>query len=485
MSTLRYGCWLLALLLMSALNAPISAQDDNLVQYDHAVTGEITNAMPEIHYTFAGSAGDTIIVSMSNDDTDEFYLDSRLELLGPDSRSLYTAGDYSWQWANPLKLQIGPVTLPETGNYMIIVTRSMQQQGGFELVIKRLEVAPLAVNQAATAEFNSDMPVVFSYPGGSTDVYKLIGHKLDGIGGFTIELRDPQGVLAPTNQDFGAYEGQFVLDALRMSEAGQYLLVARRDVFYNEQGQPEPATDVLRLTLTLQPVATQPIALNEAVSGTLSDENPSAYYTFAGSEGDRLRLTGGQPTDDRPFWVLVVPPAGLAATGPGTNWGQDSFVLDPLPLTMSGEYILLVRRSWGTRDGLVAEKGELGAAEYTITLCASQVPILEAGVEITSTIEGRSTQQVYRYDGVAGQTLHVTVRSVGENYWPHVALESPTEIDLGRTPLMSVYSTLPTTITFEVTLPVTGIYLFRADNMYGGPGDNVTGKLGLLVEVVE
>ena len=50
---------------------------------------------------------------------------------------------------------------------------------------------------------------------------------------------------------------------------------------------------------------------------------------------------------------------------------------------------------------------------------------------------------------------------------------------------MSVYSTVPTTITFDVTLPVTGIYLFQVDNMYGGPGDNVTGELGLLVEVVE
>jgi hypothetical protein len=85
-----------------------------------------------------------------------------------------------------------------------------------------------------------------------------------------------------------------------MSEAGEYLIVVKREVFYNEQGQPEPASDVLRVALTLQPVETLPITLDTAVSGTLSDENPSVYYTFTGSEGDRLRLTGSQPADEPP-----------------------------------------------------------------------------------------------------------------------------------------------------------------------------------------
>jgi hypothetical protein len=341
------------------------------------------------------------------------------------------------------------------------------------------------VNETVNATINSDMPIVFSYPGGSTDIYRLVGDKLEGIGGFTVELRDPHGVFAPTSQDLGAYQDQFVLDAVRMSEAGDYLLVVKREVFYNQQGQPEPATDALSLTLTLQPVVTQPIVLDTAVSGTLSDENPSDYYTFPGSEGDRLRLTGSQPEDSRPFWVLVVPPEGLATIGPGTNWGQDSFVLDPLALTMRGEHVLLVRRSWGTAEGLVAEKGELGAAEYTITLSASQIPILEPGVETTSVVDGSSNEQIFRYDGVAGQTLRITVHILGENFWPQILLESPPEIDLGRTPLMSVYSTLPTTITFEVTLPVTGIYMFHMYNMYGGPVELVSGELRLLVAVVE
>jgi hypothetical protein len=50
---------------------------------------------------------------------------------------------------------------------------------------------------------------------------------------------------------------------------------------------------------------------------------------------------------------------------------------------------------------------------------------------------------------------------------------------------MSVYSTLPTTITFEVTLPVAGIYLFQVDNMYGGSDDLISGECGLLVEILE
>jgi hypothetical protein len=468
---------------------PITAQDGNLIHYDQVVTGEITNETPEIRYSFEGSAGDTIIVSMTNIDTEDFYLESHLELLGPDSQSLYTAGDFSWQWANPLRLQIGPVTLPETGSYTITATRPMQQAGDssgqFELVIKRVEVIPLAVNETVAAEIDSGMPVVLSYAGGSTDIYRLVGDKLEGIGSFTVEVRDPHGVFAPISQGYSAYQDQLVLDALRMSEAGEYLIVVRREEFYNQQGQPEPAADVLRVALTLQPVATQPIALDTAVSGTLSDENPSAYYTFTGSAGDRLRLTGSQRANDPPFWVMVVPPRGLAFSGAETNWGQDSFVLDPLALTMSGEHILLVRRIEATAQGLVPGEGELGPSEYTITLSASQIPILEAGVEFTSVVEGGANEQVYRYDGVAGQTLRVTMRSRGENFWPQMLLDSPAEIDLGRTPLMSVYSTLPTTITFEVTLPVSGVYLFRMYNVYGGSDDLVSGEFGLLVEVVE
>jgi hypothetical protein len=186
---------------------PITAQDGNLIHYDQVVTGEITNATPEIRYSFEGGAGDTIIVSMSNIDTEDFYLESHLELLGPDSQSLYTAGDFSWQWANPLKLQIGPVTLSETGSYTVIVTRPMQQEGDssgqFELVIKRAEVTPLAVNETVTAEINSDMPL-FLLPGGSTDIYRLVGDKLEGIGSFTVEVRDPHGVFAPISQDYSS-----------------------------------------------------------------------------------------------------------------------------------------------------------------------------------------------------------------------------------------------------------------------------------------
>lgn len=494
MDTQKFRLWILILMVMSVLStvivpAPVLAQDGNSIHYDQVVVGEITNASPEIRYSFEGSAGDTIIVSMSNNNTEDFYLESHLELLGPDNQSLYTAGDFSWHWADPLKLQIGPVTLSETGSYTVIVTRPMQPEGDssgrFELVVKRVEVTPLVVNETVTAEINSDTPVVFSYPGGSTDIYRLVGDKLEGIGGFAVEVRNPQGLFVPTSQDYSAYQDQFVLDAVCMSDAGDYLLVVKREVFYNQHGQPEPARDILRLSLTLQPVETQPIALDTVVSGTLSDENVSDYYTFIASEGDRLRLTGSQPDDDRPIWVLVVPPHGFAVIGGETNWEQNRFVLDPLALTMSGEHILLVRRSWGTAAGLVAEKGELGATEYTLTLSESQIPILEPGVETTSTVVGGATQQVFRYDGVAGQTLRVTLNSVGENFWPHMAMESPIEIDLGRTPLMSVYSTLPTTITFEATLPVTGIYLFRVDNMYGGQVDRVSGELGLLVEVVE
>lgn len=487
MNARRYGLWML--MLMCVLSIPISAQSSNLIQYDQVVSGEITTTTPEIHYSFDGSVGDTIIISMSNTNTEDFYLESNLELLGSNNQSLYTAGGFSWQWANPLKLQIGPITLSETGSYTIIVARPMQQEGDssgqFEIVVNRVEVSPLSLNETTIAEINSDMPVVFSYPGGSTNIYKLIGDKLEGIGGFAVEVRDPQGGFTTTNQDYSAYQDQVVLDAVRMSEAGDYLLVVKRDVFYNQQGQPELATDVLRLALTLRPVENQPIRLDTVVSSTLSDENPSDYYTFTGSAGDRLRLTGSQPKDERPVWVLVVPPSGLAIVGVETNWEQGDFVLDPLVLTMSGEYVLLVRRSWGTKDGLVAEKGELGATEYTITLSASQIPVLEAGVETTSTVKGGSYEQVYRYDGMAGQTLRITMHSLGENFWPHILLESPAEIDLGRTPLMSVYSTLPITITFEVTLPVTGIYLFRVYSMDGGSPDLISGEFSLMVEVVE
>lgn len=481
---------LIAVLLLATLWAalPALAQGGTPISYGQAVTGEITNDAYELFYTFQGTAGDAITISMT---ASQQGLDSYLELRGPDGASLMTDDDSGGN----LNSLLGPYTLSQNGAYTVVATRFMRQDGSssgaFTLVVNRVAVVPLSLNEAVSVELSDSQPsLFFAYSAAPGQVLSLEGQGLGGETGFSIGVRDRDGFYV--NQTYGDANGLALLDPLFL-DTGDYTFTVRREQGF---GPGVVSGGTVRVALTMRVVETQPIPFGTPVSGTLSDANPADHFVFNGNQGDLLRLSGQQDPAGQPFEAQVYAPEGYAFNGGSTAYGEvpGSFVIDPLQLDSSGQFLVVVRRFAPQGPGTDAGT----TSGYTLTLSQTETPVLASGVEVTGTFDGQSYERVYRFDGMAGQAVRITLRSLDDSYGPSLDVQGPafetpgmpTEGGVGGggpggSFVLNLNSAVPGTMTYELTLPATGTYLFRVHNgaPFAGPAPT-GGTFGLTVEVV-
>lgn len=478
---------LLSALLLALLVLPAMAQEN--LSYGMTVSGEITNAMPEVRYTFEGMAGDVVSIRMA---AIQQGLDSYLQLLDADGNLLQFDDDS----AGNLNSLLGPYTLPQDATYTIVATRCCPGGGGstgaFELTLERMELTVLALNETYTLQMTDDNLITyFAYDATAGDILNVQAQVIAGVGGVNLEIRDPQGnYISGGYAPVGSPGG---IDLAYLNEAGRYLLVLRSDSFYVPADQ-RPPTD-LTLELTVTQVQTMSITVGETVTGELNDANPADYYAFEANAGSLLRMVG-EETGSGPFEVQIYSPAGFSFNGGVTAYGimPGSLTIDPLQIDTTGRYVVLVRRlsMEGPLDG--TSRG------YRITLGMTDAPQLEDGVEVTGVINAEIFEQVYIYQGIGGQTVRVSLRSLSDSYGPGLNVQGPPvpSDDAvndgvmgggggGSMPpnfIMSVNGGLPAAVTYEVTLPADGVYLFRVNNSaysYDGPQ---SGEFSLMVEVI-
>jgi hypothetical protein len=480
MRTLSYLVCLAVLLLAM----PVFAQEGNAITYDEVVTGEITNDIPEISYTFEGNAGDTITIGMTAAGA---QFDTYLRLLGPDGEQV-TANDDSGGMLNSL---IGPLSLPEAGTYTIVATRCCPpnnlesgSSGTYELVIREAELRPLSLGESVTVELDDETPnAFFTFEGSVAEphIYSLVAETVAGDVNFLIDVLNPNG--QSVAQGWQNNNATVYIDPLLLNVGGQYVFkVSRQPNAPNGQ----PISGPVRLSFVLDEVETQPIAVEDTVSGTLDDTNPADHYTFSGTQDELLRLVGNHGADDQPFEVMVYSPEGFTINSSNSFYGENpgSFTLDPLQLFATGEYLLFVRRI--DTEG----SGELGTTAYTITLSPSETPTLQSGVAVESSIGGQTFERVYRYNGIAGETIRITLRGTSAGYAPALNVQGPNAGDTGMEGgapgfYLNIGGNAPGVAIYEVTLPQDGVYLFRVNNGVYAESGPAEGEFSLLVETIE
>ena len=490
--TLRLG--LILALLVAALPAglPALAQDGTDLQYGDQISGEITAAAPEVPYTFEGSAGDMITIRMQA--TAE-GLDSFLALVGPDGGEPLVTDDDT---AGNLNSLIGPYSLPADGTYTIIATRFMRLEGSsvgpFTLSLSLAQVTPLTVNETVSVELNDAAPqMFFSFTGQAGEMYSIEARvSPESTTDLRVDVRDPSnGYL---NQGYSPAGGVALIDPLVLPVDGVYMVI----VAAQPQGGMEIASNIaLGTALTLRPIESEPIAFDEAVSGQADDDTPATHYVFTASRGDLLRLAGMRDGDSQAYEVLLINPSGNQFYGAVTAYDNpDGFTIDPLVLDQDGQYMILVRRFDDTGQGVAGR-----TSQYTLTLGRTETPLLALGEEVSGAFDDPTVyEQVYRYEGSAGEAVRVVLRSLDDTYAPNLDLQGPPMDDAANMGgggggagsfVMNLNSGVPATMRYEVTLPGDGVYLFRVRNgMYAGPlaADGTatsSGTFGLTIEAVE
>jgi len=473
-------------LLLTCLVMPVLgfAQDGGTLTFDETVTGEISADQPEVRYTFEGRAGDVITINMN---AEPGTLDSFLELIGPDGTSLLTADDY----AGSLNSQIGPYTLPETGTYTVVATRCCGgggtggSVGAYELALRQADVASLTIGETVTATLSDEQPnLFFRVESDAKAILTLEAKTVEGDRPILVEVRNEEGQVV--NSGWQANNTPVLIDPLILSEGGSYVINV--SLQQNTDPAAAPTSGNVRVSLTLNEVEAQPIEIGQTVEGTLDDDNPSDHYTFSGASEDLLRLEGSQTPDSEAFEAVVYGPSGFSINGVNTGFVEPvgSFTLDPLQLFDDGDYLLVVRRI--DADG----EGEMGTTHYTLTLSESQTPTLEAGAAVEGKVGGDTYERVYHYEGTAGQTIRITLRSDSDSYAPALNVQGPNTQTTERVAapdgspfVFSANGSTPGMVIYEVTLPEDGTYLFRINNGAYSPEGPAEGDFNLLVEVVE
>jgi hypothetical protein len=459
MSKRPYLFLIVALCLLLAVPvavAQIDAEPAGSIGYGQTVTGEITNDTNRIGYTFEGSAGDVIVITMVAQDSN---LDSYLELYDSDEEML----TYDDDGGGSLNSLIGPYTLPADDTYTVVATRCCGRSpggsvGAFRLlVMNEPELQSLALDQPLTVELNGEQPVAFLSLSGLQGIFSLTGESVTGESSYSIIVRDSAGGYIGVS--YSTPDGRVYLDPLYLPAEADYQLLVRRERHMSMLGidAPDATPGALSVSLMLTQIETESITLAETISGTLDNDNPADHYRFSAERGELFRLSGSQAAgDEQGFEVRLFSPEGYQFSGAGTYMGgegQTGFEVDPIRLESSGEYLLTINRIDMTG------RGAQGAVRYTVTLEPTRTAMLQPGAEVSGTFSPDAMDRVYRYNGTAGETVRITLRS--QDHGMSMNVEAPRREEVMDSSLLSVHTTVATTASYEVALPATGTYIFR------------------------
>ncbi|MFW5691202.1 MAG: hypothetical protein ACOCXZ_01765 [Chloroflexota bacterium] len=491
--TLLIVMGLLLALLVLPMIAAAQTDEPRPISYGETVTGEITNDMPEVRFTFEGSAGDTITIAMNatNVTDGQPSLDSYAQLFGPNGDLL----DFNDDSGGTLNALVGPTRLPETGSYVIVATRCCPggfsgSTGPFELTVRQVEVPTIAQGEPITFDLTPEDPngfVFFNSDNATAPFVRATARVTTGEGSIDLRARGPIGREYYSRQ-VSMEPSIYVLEPVPMDIAnGAYLFSVGVTPFYSPDAMESTQGEILPATveLVIDPINAEPLSAGTTVSATLNDETPTATYSFDAQEGDLFSLQAGQ-SDGTPIELTVYSPEGYSINGGSTgNFGMteeilNSFSIDPLQIDMAGTYTIVVRRI-----------GEMGfppagsTASFELTLSASEIATLEPGVTVTGEFGAQDEQmRIYRYQGTAGQTVLITLSTNGGEYAPSLDVQGPMmETDDMTRNLVNASSSQPGTLTYTAVLPIDGVYLFRIFNGIFGQNGPPAGSFNLRIDI--
>lgn len=351
-----------------------------LIDYETFVGGTLDETTTTRYYAIGGQQGDLVRATSTRTNGD---LVPRLRLL---NRALETIS----REAQTTDFESsGYVTLPETGWYLLEITRA-DGSGRFDLYVTRLASEVLAVGSPVNGAFS---------PGAASASY-IINARIServAINVFTTEANSgisPELRLLNLNlREIDRATGErFATLNTTIPRSGQYIL---------QVNNLAPGTSGgFRLRLTrLPPTAirdqAEPIAYNNRYEGQIDDSAPLRFYAFSGKTGELVTLdmsaAGGNLS---PYLILMDSDLNELAFNGASISGDAHIVQYRLP--KDSVYYALA-----TRNGL--ERGTSSGA-YTLTLTAGAVALTPGAVAATLRWQGAADLNLF-VRGASGQTV--------------------------------------------------------------------------------
>lgn len=262
---------------------------NTVLVYGDTARGTITDAEPEVTYSFAGNAGDQVVISMAADDTDQ--LDTYLQLLNSDGEIVAENDDAD---DGTLNSEIRH-TLTQSGSYTILAGR-FDGSGAFVLTLSAAASNRLISGQTVQGEVSS-ASVTYTYQGvaGETITIDMVADDSEQLDTYLV-LYGPDGGLVAENDDRDgntfnsqivqtlAEDGEYTIEAMQYRGAGAFSLTVQSD--RATSGLPD--TTINGDTIT---AFENTISIGDRVSGSFSPTSNQHILYFEGAAGQTVTVT--------------------------------------------------------------------------------------------------------------------------------------------------------------------------------------------------
>lgn len=198
------------------------AAGGGVIGYGETVSGVLTPSFPEHDWTFIGSEGD--FVSISLEGTEELR-DTYLELYGPGGEELTRDDD----GGEGLFALISGYRLPQSGEYRIVARGFGRATGPYTLTLARMEAVErwISYGQTRSEELTAtDSRHTWSFEGRAGDVVTISMIGMGSLRDTYLELYGPDGRELIRNDDGGV--GLFALiEEYELPVTGTFMIIAR------------------------------------------------------------------------------------------------------------------------------------------------------------------------------------------------------------------------------------------------------------------
>lgn len=438
--------WILLMsmfLLLAAL--PVTAQEPEKLAYGQSISGTLSADTRAMNYTFSGSEGDVIYISMYAP------IATLLQLTGANGTELASAENNV-----VIGSLIGPLTLARDGIYTVTATQPdwVDPPGGeFGLVIDQIDAPePLKLDTDYTSTAATTGAARFyTFTGEAGDLlrYELYGYAM------SLQIIPPSGESFVSN---GISDDLFQ-NLLALPESGQYTVVIQTLA-------PEAVDFDLRFE------AVEPLLLTPGtpLTGEITESSPPVFQ-FESAQGKmwQLAATVTNASYASSMAVYTASDANYSITGDGGS-GPGGFPrIEPFITPESGTYYVVL-----TFDDYTPGDA---TEEYTMSLVPSTLLSLVPGTAIEGLVSPENGNPVYAYSGKADELIRVTLTRSGNMGWVGLSMRSPQE----QLIYITNYGNLRK-ISYEFTLPEEGIYLFEINNQFYEAAEI---PFSLLIEKVE
>src|SRR5579883_1365657 len=387
----------------TAVSVPITVNACSMDLGD-SVTGQVFTAGPGDSWTFDGTAGERVAITLDGVNG----WDTLLELIAPDGsrEDVDDDGGYDLNsWLSRHLNQTGRYTVIArpfsnegcTGDYVVMGWMGPPERSDPNSAAAALGTAAQFTYRASLREFGERQAWTFTGEQGNELILYLprnVGSRLDPF----IELQGPDGQLLARDDDSGGGLNAFLQGVL--PQTGTYTLVTEA-ARVNCGGE---------YTLRVEPGWGEqsrlrgPLTFDEAVSGSLAaTEARRDIWTFPATAGERVTLT-----------VETTGPTRLQVAGPNGDWEQvRSTGGQPLGLSFvpaqSGTYdaVVFVDTSRPITYSLTLERG------YG-RLVANKGPV-PLGQPVAGEIRFVDGRDLYTFEGRQGQQVRITLDRPGRS----------------------------------------------------------------------